>query len=214
MAGSIGSLRHSFAERSKERLLIPRKEEEGEDEYSQVGSGIGGGGRRRRAGGACLRAFHWLADEIPKICNCGKQVWVKACEIGRSDPRKIIFALKMGLALSFVTILIFFKEPLSYIGQHSIWAILTVVVVFEFSIGTPPPPSFSSFLFPTILFLSLFTVIKFRRDQRRRKARKRDCERRRESEDGEGEGEGKEEGGKRSGGGGAGGEGWWQWRYV
>ncbi|XP_027109882.1 aluminum-activated malate transporter 4 [Coffea arabica] len=135
MAGSIGSLRHSFAERSKERLLIPRKEEEGEDEYSQVGSGIGGGGRRRRAGGACLRAFHWLADEIPKICNYGKQVWVKACEIGRSDPRKIIFALKMGLALSFVTILIFFKEPLSYIGQHSIWAILTVVVVFEFSIG-------------------------------------------------------------------------------
>lgn len=130
MAGSIGSLRHSFAERSKERLLIARKEEE--DEYSQVGSGIGGGGRRR--GGAC-RPFHWVADEISKIWSYAKQVWVKACEMGRSDPRKIIFALKMGLALSFVSVLIFFKEPLSYIGQYSIWAILTVVVVFEFSIG-------------------------------------------------------------------------------
>ncbi|KAK4479876.1 hypothetical protein RD792_015427 [Penstemon davidsonii] len=40
----------------------------------------------------------------------------------------------MGFALSLVSLLIFFREPLPDIS-HSIWAILTVIVMFEFSIG-------------------------------------------------------------------------------
>ncbi|OMO90245.1 Aluminum-activated malate transporter [Corchorus capsularis] len=59
----------------------------------------------------------------------------KAWEMGRSDPRKVIFAIKMGLALSFVSLLIFWKGSYEEITQYSIWAILTVIVVFEFSIG-------------------------------------------------------------------------------
>ncbi|KAL8192700.1 hypothetical protein R6Q57_027148 [Mikania cordata] len=50
--------------------------------------------------------------------------------MGQSNPRQITFAAK---SLAYVSILIFFKEPLRYIRQHSIWAILTVI--FEFSIG-------------------------------------------------------------------------------
>nr|XP_043631661.1 aluminum-activated malate transporter 4-like isoform X2 [Erigeron canadensis] len=76
-----------------------------------------------------------VLDRITKLWEDLQVFLVKVYEMGRSDPRQIIFAVKSGLALAFVSILIFFKEPLSYISQHSIWAILTVIVVFEFSIG-------------------------------------------------------------------------------
>lgn len=59
----------------------------------------------------------------------------KVIEMGKNDPRKIIFSIKMGFALSFVSLLIFWKKP-NDIAQFAIWAILTVLVMFEFTIGT------------------------------------------------------------------------------
>lgn len=84
-----------------------------------------------------------MLDRISKKWDEVQLFLVNVYEMGRSDPRQIIFAVKSGLALALVSILIFFKEPLSYMSQYSIWAILTVIVVFEFSIGAylinPPP---------------------------------------------------------------------------
>ncbi|KAK7320023.1 hypothetical protein RJT34_04752 [Clitoria ternatea] len=66
-----------------------------------------------------------------------KRVAGKAWEMGRSDPRKIVFSAKMGLALTLIFLLIFLEAPFNFkdMSRYSVWAILTVVVVFEFSIG-------------------------------------------------------------------------------
>ncbi|KAL6501006.1 hypothetical protein OROHE_025203 [Orobanche hederae] len=124
MAGNLGSLRGSFLEKSKERLL-PRKNlsDVGLDDAYVIREG-------------CLRRiFRITGERVSKLWGDLKGTAVSAYEMGRSDPRKVVFAAKMGTALSLVSVLIFFKEPSTYITKHSVWAILTVVVVFEFSIG-------------------------------------------------------------------------------
>ncbi|PPD74913.1 hypothetical protein GOBAR_DD28157 [Gossypium barbadense] len=86
-------------------------------------------------GGSRRRGLKVMREKI-------KNSWVefndfarKALEMGRSDPRKVIFAVKMGLALSLTSLLIFWKGSYQDFAQYSIWAILTVIVMFEFSIG-------------------------------------------------------------------------------
>lgn len=124
MAANFGSLRQSFVERGKERLLSRKFYSEAElgDYYV-------------RHEGCIHRVFRVMGEKLSSFWQTILEIAVSAYEMGRSDPRKAVFAAKMGCALSLVSLLIFFKEPSSYITKHSIWAILTVVVVFEFSIG-------------------------------------------------------------------------------
>ncbi|XP_047967979.1 aluminum-activated malate transporter 9-like [Salvia hispanica] len=79
---------------------------------------------------------------LASACNGLKQQWRdsfdfarKALEMGRKDLRKAVYALKMGFALALVSLLIFWDMPIEDVSQYSIWAILTVIVMFEFSIG-------------------------------------------------------------------------------
>ncbi|KAE8774267.1 aluminum-activated malate transporter 9-like [Hordeum vulgare] len=92
---------------------------------SQAGGGDGGPkqGLLRRAGAAVAGA--WGA-----LCDGAAEMWAFA----RADPRKPVFAAKVGLALALISFLVFLREPRDIVS-HSVWAILTVVVVFEFSIG-------------------------------------------------------------------------------
>ncbi|CAH2037001.1 unnamed protein product [Thlaspi arvense] len=80
-------------------------------------------------------SYRYFSDKITGFVKKTQDVLVTAWEMGTSDPRKIIFSAKMGLALTLVSILIFFKLPGSELSNHYLWAILTIVVVFEFSIG-------------------------------------------------------------------------------
>ncbi|KAK4430192.1 Aluminum-activated malate transporter 4 [Sesamum alatum] len=101
---------------SKERLLPFGSLERNEDETGTC---------------SCFKPMHDKVLQLWKdSCNFSK----KALEMGRNDPRKVIYAIKMGFALAFVSLFIFWKKPAD-VSQFSIWAILTVIVMFEFSIG-------------------------------------------------------------------------------
>ncbi|KAL0382508.1 UNVERIFIED_CONTAM: Aluminum-activated malate transporter 4 [Sesamum calycinum] len=124
MASYSGSLRGSFAESSRVRL-IPGKY------YSEEGLNDSYG----RNHGCFRRMFQAIGERFSGWWRDVKGTAVGAFEMGRSDPRKVIFAAKMGAALSLVSVLIFFRKSASYFTLNHIWAILTVIVVFEFSIG-------------------------------------------------------------------------------
>ncbi|WOG90939.1 hypothetical protein DCAR_0310186 [Daucus carota subsp. sativus] len=122
MAGNFGSFKHSFLRTPRDRWLSRKT-------YPELGFLEGDYPNEDES---FWSRFH---EKLIKFrCDVENGIF-KAFKMGRSDPRKVVFAAKMGLALVIVSLLIFFREPLSYIGQQSIWAILTVVVVFEFSIG-------------------------------------------------------------------------------
>lgn len=134
MAAKLGSFRYTFAEKRERDKLLSYKG------YSELGfPNIVG--NEEAPSRRC--SFQWIRDKFAKSWKTMKDVGVKGWEMGVSDPRKIVFSAKMGLALMLITLLIFLKEPVKDLGRYSVWAILTVVVVFEFSIGN----NFSSFTY-------------------------------------------------------------------
>ncbi|KAJ6411421.1 hypothetical protein OIU84_008066 [Salix udensis] len=126
MARKMGSFRHSLLER-RERLLSTTKG------YSEIVFPNIQEDLNESTRNWC--SYRFLSD---KIVGLGKQVQdfaYRGYQMGKSDPRKIVFSAKLGLALMLISLLIFLKEPIKELSQHFVWAILTVVVVFEFSIG-------------------------------------------------------------------------------
>ncbi|GAB4857463.1 hypothetical protein Ancab_015372 [Ancistrocladus abbreviatus] len=58
-------------------------------------------------------------------------VW-KFC---KEDVNRVIFALKVGLAVLLVSMLILFQASYEVFGTNIIWSIITVVVMFEYTVG-------------------------------------------------------------------------------
>lgn len=61
--------------------------------------------------------------------------WETIRKVGRDDPRRVIHALKVGLSLTLVSLLYLMEPLFKGIGQNAIWAVMTVVVVLEFTAG-------------------------------------------------------------------------------
>ncbi|KAL7202941.1 hypothetical protein ACSBR1_034401 [Camellia fascicularis] len=69
-----------------------------------------------------------LKAEVVKIARNTKK-------IGEDDPRRVIHSFKVGLALTLVSLLYYFQPVYNSFGISAMWAVMTVVVVFEFSVG-------------------------------------------------------------------------------
>ncbi|CAI9783343.1 unnamed protein product [Fraxinus pennsylvanica] len=59
----------------------------------------------------------------------------KTKKLGQDDPRRVAHSAKVGLALTLVSFFYYFRPLYDGFGQAGMWAILTVVVVFEFTVG-------------------------------------------------------------------------------
>lgn len=81
------------------------------------------------------RAWGWLkglpANLKAKVINVGKGIK----KLGKDDPRRVSHSLKVGLALTLVSLLYYSRTLFDGFGVAGMWAVLTVVVVFEFTVG-------------------------------------------------------------------------------
>ncbi|CAN4099765.1 unnamed protein product [Withania somnifera] len=72
---------------------------------------------------------------VEKMKRLPRLTWKKIWKVGKEDRRRVIHSLKVGISLSFVSLL-YLTEPLfKAIGENAIWVIMTVVVVLEFTAG-------------------------------------------------------------------------------
>ncbi|XP_031097425.1 aluminum-activated malate transporter 12-like [Ipomoea triloba] len=62
-------------------------------------------------------------------------MWKRFWNVGREDPRRVIHAIKVGVALTLVSLLYLIEPLFKQVGQSAIWAVMTVVVVLEFTAG-------------------------------------------------------------------------------
>lgn len=125
MAVRMGSFRHSLLEK-RERLLSVKG-------YSELRFADIDSSEEDDPVRCC--SYRFISDKITSFLRNVQDVATNAWHMGISDPRKIMFSAKMGLALVLVSLVIFWKESPKEMSRYSVWAILTVVVVFEFSIG-------------------------------------------------------------------------------
>lgn len=52
------------------------------------------------------------------------------------DTKKIIHSIKVGISLVLVSLLYILNPLFEQVGENAMWAIMTVIVIFEFSAGT------------------------------------------------------------------------------
>ncbi|XP_041027178.1 aluminum-activated malate transporter 8 [Juglans microcarpa x Juglans regia] len=81
------------------------------------------------------RGWGWLKALLAKSTNKAVMVAKSTKKVGQDDPRRVIHSLKVGLALTLVSLVYYMRPLYEGFGVSGMWAVLTVVVVFEFSVG-------------------------------------------------------------------------------
>ncbi|KAK7390774.1 hypothetical protein VNO78_18842 [Psophocarpus tetragonolobus] len=73
-----------------------------------------------------------VGEKVKRYCGLA---WRTGVKVGKEDPRRVVHSLKVGLALTLVSLLYLIKPLFRGIGQNAMSAVLTVVVVMEFTVG-------------------------------------------------------------------------------
>ncbi|KAJ0758743.1 putative aluminum-activated malate transporter [Helianthus annuus] len=89
------------------------------------------------------RMYIQLQGKILKSLKRIGNFWVKAKNIATSDPRKVIHGVKVGMALSLVSLFYYMRPLYDGVGGNAMWAVMTVVVAFEYSVGATIAKSFN-----------------------------------------------------------------------
>ncbi|KAI3860333.1 hypothetical protein MKW92_003685 [Papaver armeniacum] len=89
----------------------------------------------RKSGGFLRRGWWWLKAAPDRFVDNVVEFADKVEKLGKDDPRRIIHSVKVGLTLSLISLLYYFRPIYGGFGSSTMWAILTVVVVFEYSVG-------------------------------------------------------------------------------
>ncbi|KAF5935284.1 hypothetical protein HYC85_026413 [Camellia sinensis] len=90
--------------------------------------------RKREANGST----EILPPESGTVKKACLKVWnflKKAWELGADEPRKVIHCLKVGIALTIVSLFYYMRPLYEGVGGNAMWAIMTVVVIFEYTVG-------------------------------------------------------------------------------
>nr|GMD42921.1 aluminum-activated malate transporter 8-like [Ipomoea batatas] len=78
-------------------------------------------------------------DSSPSLLRKMKDKIVETAKnvkkIGKDDPRRIMHCAKMAVALTLNSLLYYYNPLYDGFGQSGIWAVLTVILVFEFTVG-------------------------------------------------------------------------------
>lgn len=80
----------------------------------------------------------WHGRFSRKVMKIVKAVKEEATKAGREDPRKVVHSLKVGMALTIASLIYLLEPFFNGMGQNSIWTVLTVILVLEFTAGMPP----------------------------------------------------------------------------
>ncbi|KAK1262780.1 Aluminum-activated malate transporter 12 [Acorus gramineus] len=72
---------------------------------------------------------------MAKVRSFPAKIWETVSKAGREDPRRVIHSLKVGVALTLVSFLYVLEPLFKDVGQNAMWAVITVVVVLEFTAG-------------------------------------------------------------------------------
>ncbi|MBA0750936.1 hypothetical protein Gogos_002312, partial [Gossypium gossypioides] len=87
------------------------------------------------------RGWSWI-KAFPKNVKIKVFEFVnKLKKLGQDDPRKVIHSLKVGLALTLVSLLYYYQPLYDGFGVSAIFAVITVLFVLEFSVGVIRGPT-------------------------------------------------------------------------